>query len=293
LGILLRKYYKFYLLILIANQTPNMKKTIITLSAVLAITTACSTNPFTGKSSVNFVSNSEIFPQAFAQYDQFLKENKVITGTAQATMVKSVGAKIRAAAEKYLAFVGKSDLLNGYEWEYNLVQSDEVNAWCMPGGKIVVYSGILPITKDESGLATVLGHEVAHAILNHGAQRMSTESLAQLGAQGVAVATSGKTAATQQIFQQAYGLGAQYGAILPFSRNHENEADEAGLTLMAIAGYNPDKALDFWQRMEANSGGGAPPEFMSTHPSGATRISKIKAEIPTAKANAAKLGAKY
>jgi len=270
-----------------------MKKSIITLSAALFLTTACSTNPFTGKSNLNFVSNSEIFPQAFAQYKDFLKQNKVITGTSQANMVKSVGAKIRAAAEKYLASVGKSDMLNGYEWEYNLVQSEEVNAWCMPGGKIVVYSGILPITKDESGLATVLGHEVAHAILNHGAQRMSTEALAQMGAQGVAVATAGKTEQTQQLFQQAYGLGAQYGAILPFSRSHENEADEAGLTLMAIAGYNPDKAIDFWKRMEANSGGGAPPEFMSTHPSGATRISKITAEIPKAKENAAKLGIKY
>jgi predicted Zn-dependent protease len=262
-------------------------------AAMLMLVSACSTNPFNGEKNLNLVSNNEIFPTAFAQYDQFLKENKVITGTAQANMVKSVGNKIRVAAEKYLASVGKSDLLNGYAWEYNLVQNDEVNAWCMPGGKIVVYSGILPITKDEAGLATVLGHEVAHAILNHGAQRMSTDMLAQLGAQGVAAATANKTPETQQIFQQAYGLGAQFGAILPFSRGHENEADEAGLTLMAIAGYNPDKALDFWKRMEANSGGGAPPEFMSTHPSGTTRINNITKEIPAAKANAAKLGVKY
>jgi predicted Zn-dependent protease len=271
-----------------------MNKRLITLTAALALTfAACSTNPFTGKSNLSLVSNSEIFPTAFAQYDQFLKENKVITGTKEATMVTAVGQKIKAAAEKYLASIGQSEYLKGYAWEYHLVQSNEVNAWCMPGGKIVVYSGILPITKDESGLATVLGHEVAHALLNHGAQRMSTEMLAQLGAQGVAVATSGKTESTQQIFQQAYGLGAQYGAIMPFGRSQESEADKVGLTLMAIAGYNPDNALAFWQRMSANSGGSATPEFLSTHPSDATRISSITKEIPTAKANATKLGVKY
>ncbi|KOS07958.1 peptidase M48 [Flavobacterium akiainvivens] len=271
-----------------------MKKSIATLSVFLAVLiSSCSTNPFTGKTEYTVVSNSEIFPTAFAQYDQFLKENKVITGTAQANMVKSVGAKIKAAAEKYLTSVGQSAYLKDYAWEYNLVQNDEVNAWCMPGGKIVVYSGILPITKDEAGLATVMGHEVAHALLNHGAKRMSNDIYLQLIGQGVGAAASGTSLSTQQIIQHAYGLGAQYGAVLPFSRSHENEADEIGLTLMAIAGYNPDKALDFWKRMDANSGGNAPMEFMSTHPSGTTRINNITKEIPTAKANAAKFGVKF
>ncbi|MEL1244636.1 M48 family metallopeptidase [Flavobacterium sp. DGU11] len=271
-----------------------MKRSMLTLSAMLFILfCACTTNPFTGKKDFNIVSNDQIFPTAFAQYDQFLTENKVISGTSQAQMVSNVGQKIKAAAEKYLNANGYQGYLDGYQWEYHLVQNKEVNAWCMPGGKIVVYSGILPITKDEAGLATVLGHEVAHALVNHGAQRMSAETVAQLGATGVAVATSGKTAQTQQLFQQAYGVGAQYGAILPFSRKHENEADEIGLTLMAIAGYNPDKALEFWQRMQANSTGGAPPEFMSTHPSDATRINNIKSEIPKAKSAAAKFGVKY
>lgn len=270
-----------------------MKKTVITLFGALALTVAaCSTNPFTGKKNLNLVSNSQIFPTAFAQYEQFLKENKVISGTKDAALVTSVGQKIRAAAEKYLASIGHTEYLNDYQWEYKLVQNPEINAWCMPGGKIVVYSGILPITKDESGLATVMGHEVAHALLNHGAQRMSNDMLAQLGAQGVAVASSGTSQTTQQIIQQAYGLGAQYGAILPFSRSQESEADVVGLTLMAIAGYNPDNALSFWQRMEANSGGSAPPEFMSTHPSGTTRMNNITKEIPNAKAQAAKLGVK-
>ncbi|MFL9843617.1 M48 family metallopeptidase [Flavobacterium rhizosphaerae] len=271
-----------------------MKKSMFALSGFLfMMVMACSTNPFTGKSSLNFVSNSQIFPTAFAEYDQFLKENQVITGTAQAQMVNTVGQKIKNAAETYLKSIGQSEYLNGYQWEYHLVKNDEVNAWCMPGGKIVVYSGILPITKDEAGLATVLGHEVAHALLNHGAQRMSADVINQLAATGVAAATANKSQTTQQLVMQAYGLGSTYGAILPFSRSHENEADEVGLTLMAIAGYNPDKALEFWQRMDANSGGSAPPEFLSTHPSNNTRISNIQKEIPKAKATAAKFGKSY
>lgn len=271
-----------------------MKRSLLTVSAILFILVcACTTNPFTGNKDLNFVSNDQIFPAAFAQYDQFLSENKVVTGTSQAAMVTSVGQKIRAAAEKYLNANGYQGYLDGYQWEYKLVQDPAVNAWCMPGGKIVVYTGILPITKDEAGLATVLGHEVAHALVNHGAQRMSAAQLQELGAVGVGVATSGKSAGTQQLIMQAYGLGTEYGAMLPFSRKHENEADEIGLTLMAIAGYNPDKALDFWQRMQANASGSAPPEFMSTHPSDATRISHIKSEIPKAKRQAAKFGIIY
>lgn len=271
-----------------------MKRSILSVSAILLLLVcACSTNPFTGKKDLNFVSNNQIFPTAFAQYDEFLKENKVIKGTSQAQMVTSVGQKIKAAAEKYLNANGYQGYLDGYQWEYNLVDSKDVNAWCMPGGKIVVYTGILPITKDEAGLATVMGHEVAHALVNHGAQRMSATTLQELGAAGVGVATSGQSATAQQLYQQAYGVTTQYAGILPFSRKHENEADEIGLILMAIAGYNPDKAIDFWQRMSANAGGSAPPEFLSTHPSDATRIANITAQIPKAKEQAAKFGVKF
>ncbi|MFD2603357.1 M48 family metallopeptidase [Flavobacterium suzhouense] len=271
-----------------------MRKGVLTSSAFLLLFIfACSTNPLTGKSDLNFVSNDQIFPTAFAEYSQFLKENKVIKGTADAQRVVTVGQKIKAAAEKLLNSKGQSNYLNGYAWEYNLVDSKEVNAWCMPGGKIVVYSGILPITKDDAGLATVMGHEVAHALLNHGAQRMSAAQIQQLGAAGVQVAASGQSSSTQEILMQAYGLGSEVGGMLPFSRKHETEADEIGLTLMAIAGYNPDKAVEFWQRMEANSGGAAQPEFLSTHPSGSTRIAHIQSIVANAKAEAAKFGVKY
>ncbi|OYQ38096.1 peptidase M48 [Flavobacterium cyanobacteriorum] len=271
-----------------------MKKSIIASGTLLAIVAfGCSTNPFTGNKDLNFVSNDQIFPAAFQQYDQFLKENKVVKGTPEAQRVVTVGQKIKSAAEKYLNANGYQGYLKDYQWEYNLVQDPAVNAWCMPGGKIVVYTGIMPIAKDEAGLATVMGHEVAHALVNHGAQRMSASQLQQLGAVGVGVATSGKSETTQQLFMQAYAGGSQVLGMLPFSRKHENEADEIGLTLMAIAGYNPEKAIEFWQRMEASSGGGAPPEFLSTHPSGSTRIANIRSKIPNAKAQAAKFGVKF
>ena len=271
-----------------------MNKSVFTLSCILfLLIISCTTNPFTGKKDLNFVSNSELFPTAFQQYDEFLSENKVIKGTSQSAMVVRVGQKIKNAAEKYLNAKGYKGYLDGYAWEYNLVEDPAVNAWCMPGGKIVVYTGILPITKNEAGLATVLGHEVAHALVNHGAQRMSASTIQQLGATGVAAATSGQSATAQQLYQQAYGITTQYGAMLPFSRKHENEADEIGLILMAIAGYNPDQAVAFWQRMDANSGGSAPPEFLSTHPSSTTRINHIKSLIPTAKAEAAKFGVTF
>jgi len=271
-----------------------MKKSLLSVSAMLFILVcACTTNPFTGEKNLNFVSNAEIFPAAFQQYNQFLTENKVIKGTTAAKSVVNVGQKIRAAAETYLNANGYKGYLDGYQWEYNLVDDPSVNAWCMPGGKIVVYTGILPVTKNEAGLATVMGHEVAHALVNHGAQRMSAAQLQQLGAVGVAVAAGGRSEGTQQILAQAYGLGSELGVMLPFSRNHELEADEIGLILMAIAGYNPDESIAFWQRMESGSKGSAPPEFLSTHPSGSTRISNLKNLIPKAKAEAAKFGKKY
>ena len=261
--------------------------------AMIALVLSCAKNPFTGKNTLALVPNSEILPSAFAQYGTFLKENKVITGTSDAKKVESVGVKIKNAAEKWLNANGYQGYLKDYQWEYKLVENKEVNAWCMPGGKIVVYSGILPITKDEGGLATVMGHEVSHALANHGQQRMSAGMLQQLGAVGVAAATGGKSAETQQIAMTAYGATTEIGGMLPFSRSHETEADRIGLILMAIAGYNPEQAVTFWSRMGAASGGNKPPEFMSTHPSDETRIANLRKLVPIAKAEALKFGVTF
>lgn len=270
-------------------------KKVVCFLLILSVIYSCAKNPFTGKSTLALVPNSEILPSAFQQYSQFLTENKVITGTSEAKNVEVVGKKIKDAAEKWLNANGYDGYLKDYQWEYKLVINKEVNAWCMPGGKIVVYSGILPITKDEAGLATVLGHEVSHALANHGQQRMSAGLLQQLGAAGVGVAVGTKTAQTQQIAMTAYGAVTQYGGMLPFSRSHESEADKIGLTLMAIAGYNPEQSVVFWERMAANSNssGKGLAEFASTHPSDATRIADLKALIPQAKAEAAKFGVIY
>lgn len=264
-----------------------MKKLIITAVIFLAVS-ACKTNPFTGKSTLNFYPNSQIFPMAFAQYDQFLTDNKVITGTSDAQMITKVGLRISSAAERWLDSNGYPGYLKDYKWEYNLVNDETVNAWCMPGGKIVFYTGILPITQTETGVAVVMGHEVAHALADHGAQRMSAGMVQQIGAVAGNVAI--KDPQKRNMFNQAYGIGSQVGVMLPFSRGHETEADRIGLQIMAIAGYNPDEAAQLWQRMKANSGGQAPPEFLSTHPSNDTRISNLTAWAPAAKQEARKFG---
>jgi len=266
-----------------------MKKSLLTITVFLLVV-ACKTNPFTGKKMLNFYGNQQIFPMAFAQYDQFLTENKVITGTSESEMIKTVGQRIATAAERWLDANGYPGYLKDYKWEYNLVNDETVNAWCMPGGKIVFYTGILPICQGETGVAVVMGHEVAHALADHGAQRMSAGTLQQIGAVGTAIATSGKSAETQNAFMQAYGLASTVGGMLPFSRSHETEADRIGLQIMAIAGYNPDEAADLWRRMKAKSGGQAPPEFMSTHPSNDTRIRHLTEWAPLAKQEAAKFG---
>jgi len=264
-----------------------MKKTLLILTLFLGVS-ACKVNPFTGQKTLNFYPNSQIFPTAFAQYDQFLGENKVVNGTAEAHMITRTGQRISAAAERWLSANGYPGYLSDYKWEYNLVDNEAVNAWCMPGGKIVFYTGILPITQSETGVAVVMGHEVAHALADHGAQRMSAGALQQVGAVAgnVAIQDPQKRA----MFNQAYGIGSQVGLMLPFSRSHETEADRIGLQIMAIAGYDPYEAANLWQRMKANSGGEAPPEFMSTHPSNDTRINNLTAWAPEAAAEAAKFG---
>ncbi|MCH9660034.1 MAG: M48 family metallopeptidase [Bacteroidetes bacterium] len=261
----------------------------IALLGVFALVVGCSTNPFTGKKTLALVPNSQLFPMAFQQYDQFLAENNVVTSGSEAQMITNIGQKISVAAERWLTANGYAGYLQNYAWEYNLVDDPTVNAWCMPGGKIVFYTGILPIADGEAGVAAIMGHEVAHALANHGQQRMSAGQLQAIGAVAGNVALS-KDPKNQQIFNQAYGIGSTVGVMLPFSRNHESEADRIGLTLMAIAGYDPIEAADLWRRMKENSGGQAPPEFLSTHPSSETRINNITQWAPEAKAEAKKYG---
>ncbi|MEP1489506.1 MAG: M48 family metallopeptidase [Algibacter sp.] len=265
----------------------KIKNTLLMVGTV-ALIASCATNPFTGKKTMALVPNSQLFPSAFAQYDQFLTDNKVITGTKDAEMITRVGQRIAVAAERWLNANGHAGYLNDYKWEYNLVNDETVNAWCMPGGKIVFYTGILPIANGETGVAAIMGHEVAHALANHGQQRMSASYVQQ----GLAVAgnVAIKDEETKNAFNQYYGVGSNVLGMLPFSRSHETEADKIGLYLMAVAGYNPAEAAELWKRMKANSGGEAPPEMLSTHPSNDSRIANLTALAPKAVEEAKKFG---
>ena len=245
---------------------------------------ACSKNALTGKSQFTAFPESDLQQMASGQYQEFLSTNRVVptSGNRDAEMVRRVGQRITRAVEAYYAEQGISDKLKGYKWEYNLVDDKAVNAWCMPGGKIVVYTGLLPVTQNEAALATVMGHEVAHALLQHGNQRMSSQMGAQVVQAGLQVALASKPVETQNAFLTAYGLGAQVGVLLPFSRKHELEADEWGLIFAARAGYNPQEAINLWKRMEQASQGSKPPEFLSTHPSEGTRIEQLEKLMPKA-----------
>jgi predicted Zn-dependent protease len=251
------------------------------LVLVLPVFAGCSTVPVTGRHQLNLIPASQMLSMSAQEYGQFLKGNKVSADAASTAMVRRVGQRIQKAVERYMAEQNLSSRLQGYQWEFNLVESREVNAWCMPGGKVVVYTGILPMTKDEPGLAVVLGHEIAHAIAEHGNERLSQELLAQLGSAALDQALANKPEQTRQLWSTAFGVGVQYGALLPYSRTHESEADHLGLIFMAMAGYDPNTAVAFWQRMAAQ-GGQTPPEFLSTHPSDETRVRQIREELPEA-----------
>jgi len=267
----------------------KLRNAFVCLSVIMLLV-ACKTNPFTGEKNLNFVSNDQLFPASFEQYNQFLNEAEVVRGTEDSRMVKKLGEDIVVAAERYLNANGYQGFMNDFKWEFNLVKDDQANAFAMPGGKVVVYTGILDEAKNTNGLATIMAHEIAHALADHGAQRMSAAQLQQLGAVAGSVAVSGRSQQTQQIFAQAYGLGSTVGVMLPFSRSHESEADRVGLTMMAIAGYDPREAPELWKRMQANSSGQAPPEFLSTHPSTQTRINNLTQWAPEAIAEAKKYG---
>lgn len=243
----------------------------------------CAEVPITHRRGLHLVPESELMSMSLQQYNDVLKKSKLSTDTRQVEMVRRVGNRIAKAAEAFLTDNGQQDKIKNYKWEFNLIEDDKtVNAWVMPGGKAAVYTGILPYTQNETGLAVVLGHEVAHALADHGNERMSEALLANMGGMALSVALSTQPQQTQQLFATVYGVGANVGFLLPYSRLHESEADRIGLTLMARAGYDPREAIPFWQRMSKQEGKSSPPEFLSTHPAPETRIADIKKYIPEA-----------
>ncbi len=254
----------------------------VALATLGLVVVACSTVPLTGRKQLSLIPSSQMLSMSYQQYGEFLQTNKVSANQHQTQLVRGIGARIQKAVEDYMAQNNMADRLNGYKWEFNLVESNEVNAWCMPGGKVVVYTGILPVTQTEAGLAVVMGHEIAHAIAEHGGERMSQMLVAQLGGMALSTALNKEPEKTKQLWMSVYGLGAQVGVLLPYSRTHESEADHLGLIFMSMAGYDPNTAVSFWQRMAEMKGGEAPPEFLSTHPSDQTRIDNLKKAIPEA-----------
>jgi len=259
------------------------------LFLIIIVFSGCTTNPVTGRSNMAFIPNSQLFAMSNDQYGEFLNENTIVTGTPEAAMLVRVGNRLVQAAQKLLVSMGDPNFLNDYRWEFTLIQDNAVNALVMPGGKVVFYTGILPLTQNEDGIAVVMSHEIAHAILNHGQQRMSADLLQQIGGLGVTLATINRSPEAQALVMTAYGVGTTFGGTLPFSRAHEREADQYGLLLMAIADYNLEEAAAFWERMMALGGGGTP-EFLSTHPSPPNRARDLHNYIPEAQAKATQIG---
>lgn len=259
----------------------NARHFLGTALVALLVMGACTSVPLTGRRQLALVPAAQMQAMSYAQYSQTLSGSKLSTDAQATAMVKRLGTRIQQAVEAYMASKGLSGQLAGYAWEFNLVEDPQVNAWCMPGGKVVVYTGILPVAVTEEGLAAVMGHEIAHAIARHGDERMSQGMLQEFGGLALSTYLQDRPAQTQQLWMTAYGVGSQLGVMLPYSRTHESEADHMGLIFMAMAGYNPEAAVSFWERMAAN--GGSTPEFLSTHPSDARRVADLKRLMPQAK----------
>jgi predicted Zn-dependent protease len=246
------------------------------------LTLYCSSVPLTGRKQLTIIPESQMVATASQQYSEFIKTHTVVKEGEQARAVAAVGRKLKAAIATYFANNNLPDTMSGYAWEFSVVESKEVNAWAMPGGKVVMYTGILPLCKGEAGMAVVMGHEIAHVAARHGNERMSQALLVQMGGMALAAALRNRPAETQKLWLAVFGMGAQVGMLLPYSRLHEKEADRLGMILMAMAGYDPNNAVSFWERMAELNTGSKPPEFLSTHPSDATRIKLLKEELPEA-----------
>ncbi len=258
-----------------------MKLKVVFLSLAIYVVAACQTVPLTGRRQLSLIPSNELLSMSSGQYNDFLRQNALSKDAAATAMVRRAGERIKSAVEQYMRLNNMSDRLEGFNWEFNLVDDKTVNAWCMPGGKVVVYTGILPICQDEKGLAVVMGHEIAHAVAGHGDERMSQGLMATFGQVALQVALSNKRQETQALAMTAFGIGSQLGVLLPFSRKHESEADHIGVIFSSMAGYDPREAPKFWGRMAA-AGGASPPEFLSTHPASATRIAQLESWMPEA-----------
>lgn len=268
----------------------SIKTALISCVAVVCVglfLTGCGSVPLTGRKQMLLVSDQEVYEAGLTQYKEYMAQSELSTDAKTTAMVKSVGQKLAEATEKYLRANGFESDIENLKWEFNLVKNKEVNAFCLPGGKIVVYEGLFAIAQNEAELAVVLGHEIGHAVAKHSNERMSQQILTQYGAAILSQALSQKSAAVQGVAVNVFGLGAKVGMMLPYSRKHEYEADYMGVVFMEIAGYDSQSALDFWTKMSA--GGGNASDFLSTHPSDTKRIAQIKSRMPEAK----KLASQY
>ncbi len=258
-------------------------KNILFIMISFALWYGCSSVPVTGRKQLSIIPASEMNALAVTSYKETLSSSKLSTNAEQTAMIKRVGARISKAVEQYMKGNNMSSAISGFQWEFNLIDDPKtVNAWCMPGGKVAFYTGILPICQNDVGVAVVMGHEIAHAVANHGGERMSQELVVQMGGTALSTAMQQKPEQTQQLALAAYGVGSQVLGILPYSRLHESEADKVGLIFMAMAGYDPNEAPKFWERMKAQSGGSSTLQFLSTHPSDSKRISDLQRDIPEA-----------
>jgi len=260
----------------------STKSKLVVLGGLVLLLSGCTEVEITGRKQFILVPDSMVNSMAFQSYGEFLTQSRLSKDFSKTRMVKRVGGRIQKAVEQYCTNNNIEDRLQGYQWEFNLIEDDSLNAWAMPGGKVVVYTGLLKITRTEAGLATVISHEIGHVFAKHGAERMTQGLLVDLGGMALSEALANRPAQTQNLFVQSYGIGTQVGVLLPYSRVHENEADHLGLIFMAMAGYNPNEAVNFWQRMALAKQSPQPLEILSTHPADSTRISNLQRLIPKA-----------
>ena len=260
----------------------TLKSKLLVLCGLLLLLSGCTEVAITGRKQFNLVPDSTMNSMGFQAYSEFLTQNTLSKDYSKTQMVKRVGSRIQKAVEQYCAQNNLSDSLQGYQWEVNLIEDDQLNAWAMPGGKMVVYTGLLKVTQSEAGLATVVAHEIAHVFAKHGAERMTQGLVVEMGGVALSKAMANKPAQTKDLLMKSYGAGAQIGVLLPYSRVHETEADHLGLIFMAMAGYNPNEAVNFWQRMSVAKQGSQTLEILSTHPADSTRIRNIQQLIPKA-----------